>query len=277
MGFGCNVPAIMATRTLENRSDRFLTILINPLISCSARLPVYLVIIGAIFPKQAGSVLFAIYLTSIGLAVLVAMLFKRLIFKSVEVPFVMELPPYRFPTFTSIFRNMWHKGGQYLKKMGGIILVASILIWAAGYFPKDAGHENSYIAKVGKTIEPALKPLGFDWKIGVSILSGVAGKEVVVSTLGVLYNADHLEGDSHSSLSEKLRNETNLEGKKVFDPITSLSFLFFILIYFPCIATVSAIRKETESWKWAIFTIFYTTSLAWLVSFLIYQVGRIFY
>ncbi len=318
MGFGCNVPAIMSTRTLENKNDRLLTMLINPLMSCSARLPIYLVVIGAVFPTHAGTVLFSVYGMGIALAILVALIFKKTIFKSEEVPFVMELPPYRIPTVKTTLKHMWTKGYQYLKKMGGIILIASILIWALGYFPlqKDltkqyeqkianietqnlskhqqdsviqtlsiehtAKHqENSFIGKIGKFIQPVMQPLGFDWKMSVSIITGIAAKEVVVSTMGVLYQAEEDATETSTSLKQKIRNEVYKSGDKIgqtiFTPIASLSFLFFVLIYFPCIAAVSAIKKESGKWKWALFSAAYTTVLAWVVAFLTYQIGSLFF
>ena len=331
MGFGCNVPAILATRTLENRNDRLLTMLINPFMSCSARLPVYILIIGAFFPDNPGTVLFSIYAIGIFIAVLMAILFKKTIFKTFDVPFVMELPPYRIPTVKTSLRHMWNKGSQYLKKMGGVILIASILIWALGYYPrnneitvdidnrieqthsffkgkientsskneimklqnlekreidsleifkKSIQQENSYIGKIGHFIEPVIQPLGFDWKMGVSLLSGVAAKEIVVSTMGVLYQSDSktLEGKKaleHQLLVNTYKSGKNA-GKKVFSPIVAFAFLMFILIYFPCVAVIAAIKKESGSWKWALFMIFYTTTLAWIVSFLVYQIGSLF-
>ena len=308
MGFGCNVPAIMATRTIENKDNRILTILINPFMSCSARLPVYVLIISAFFPEHPGTVLFSIYIIGIITAALVAILFKKLIFKSNEVPFVMELPPYRIPTLRNTTRHMWFKGAQYLQKMGGVILVASILIWALGYYPKNNSidknfdqrinkvenenpsnkqeilnqinleknithQENSYIGQIGKFIEPIMKPLGFDWKMSVSLLSGVAAKEIVVSTMGVLYQA---EDDGDNNLISRLQNEKDQHGNPVFTPLVAFGFLIFILLYFPCIASIAAISKEAGSWKWAIFTVFYTTFLAWFVSLLIHQIGSLF-
>ena len=313
MGFGCNVPAIMATRTIENRDNRILTMLINPFMSCSARLPVYVLIISAFFPKHPGSVLFSIYAIGIIVAGLVAILFKKLIFKSNEVPFVMELPPYRIPTMRNTLRHMWHKGAQYLQKMGGVILVASIIIWALGYYPKHTTYSQnydekielikqnsdlnqiikvqtidslllnknsekqaqSYIGRIGKFIEPVMRPLGFDWKMSVSLLSGVAAKEIVVSTMGVLYQADQND-TSGNNLSTRLRDESNEHGNKTFTPLVAFGFLMFILLYFPCIASITAIKKESGHWKWALFTVFYTTFLAWMVSFLVFQVGSLF-
>ncbi len=333
MGFGCNVPAIMATRTLENRNDRLLTMLINPFMSCSARLPVYVLIIGAVFPDNPGIMLFGLYILGIVMAASMAILFKKTIFKSQEAPFVMELPPYRIPTFQTTLRHMWNKGVQYLQKMGGVILVASILIWALGYFPRESSYsksfdvqieqnskfyqekiaqldkndslsiknleseyfhnenllltekenrrqENSYIGRLGKGIAPVLEPLGFDWKMGVSIITGIAAKEIVVSTMGVLYQAD-LEADENSqTLIHKIREEKytegNKKGQKIFTPLVSISFMIFILLYFPCMAVIAAIKKESGSWKWALFTIVYTTALAWIMSFLVFQIGSLF-
>jgi ferrous iron transport protein B len=287
MGFGCNVPAIMVTRTLKDRNDRLLTMMINPFMSCSARLPVYILIAGAIFPRYAGTVIFGLYLTGIILAVLMALIFKKTLFRQKDAPFVMELPPYRIPTFRVIFRHMWDKGGQYLKKMGGVILIAVILIWALEYFPggwKSPGSgeklENSYISKIGKAIEPVIKPLGFDWKMGVSLITGAAAKEVVVSTMGVLYDSGHYpEKEKGRNLQYFLVKERFTDGpgkgKLVFTPLAGISFLLFILIYMPCVAVFATVRKESGSWKWALFLISYTTALAWILSFLVYQVGSI--
>ncbi|GAO28958.1 ferrous iron transport protein B [Geofilum rubicundum] len=328
MGFGCNVPAIMATRTIEDRNSRLLTILINPFMSCSARLPVYILFIAAFFPQYPGTILFALYATGILLAVIVARLFKRFIFTKSDVPFVMELPPYRLPTLKSTTRHMWHKGQQYLQKMGGIILIASIIIWFLGYFPRESSktqeiqtqieqisqqydssirdasstnqkqeltaekeariktleekehviqQEESYIGRLGHAVEPVIKPLGFDWKMGVSLISGIAAKEIVISTMSVLYQSAHQQDENSTALVENLRADTDKEGNLVFTPLIALSFLMFILIYFPCIAVIAAIKKESGAWKWAIFTIVYTTALAWLVSFGVYQIGRLFF
>ncbi len=319
MGFGCNVPAIMATRTLENRNDRLLTMLINPFMSCSARLPVYLVIIGAVFPEHAGSVLFLVYAAGILVSVLVAKLFNALLFKQKDAPFVMELPLYRKPIFKVSLIHMWDKGSQYLKKMGGIILIASIIIWALGYFPQTnaetekidnqivelkaaekaaentgmeaqiaelelkkhgAQQENSYIGRIGHAIEPVIEPLGFDWKMGVSIVAGVAAKEIVVSTMGVLYGAE-FDADENSEVLQKAIKEERYtsgpnKGDVIFTPLVSAAFLIFILIYFPCIAVVAAVKKESGSWKWAAFLVVYTTTLAWLLSFGVFQIGGLF-
>ncbi len=330
MGFGCNVPAIMSTRTIENRNNRLLTMLINPFMSCSARLPVYVLFIAAFFPKHPGTVLFVIYSLGIVLAIGTAVLFKKTIFRSEEVPFVMELPPYRLPTIKSTTRHMWFKAEQYLKKMGGVILVASVIIWALGYFPRTGPsveiynqkiekvkknyqqnllasvnkvnqeqliadmkdqisdlqsrkeserQKNSYIGRLGKTIEPVMRPLGFDWKMSVALLTGVAAKEIVVSTLGVLYQVGPDADERSQSLIYKLQEQRYTQGKhkgeKVFNPLVAFTFLVFILIYFPCIAVVAAIRKESGSWKWAMFSVFYTTILAWIVAFIVYQGGSL--
>lgn len=271
MGFGCNVPAIMASRIIESRKSRLVTILINPLISCSARLPIYLVMIGAFFPSKASLVLLSIYVTGILLAVLMARIFSRFIVKGDNAPFVMELPPYRMPTAKSVLRHTWEKGAQYLKKMGGIIMIASVIIWFLGYYPNHDAYsttaeqqENSYIGQIGKAIEPVIEPLGFDWKMGIGILSGIGAKELVVSTLGVLYtNDDDIES-------------VDLADRIPITPLVAYGYMLFVLIYFPCIATVAAIKNESGSWKWAAFTICYTTLLAWIVAFLVHQVGSIF-
>jgi len=282
MGFGCNVPAILATRTIENRNSRMITILINPLMSCSARLPVYLLLAGAFFPSHAGLVLFGIYMTGIVLAVIIARLLKRFMFSKDETPFVMELPPYRVPTLKSMFSHTWEKGEQYLKKMGTIILIGSIIVWFLGYYPRPENHRNltateqmaqqekSYIGQIGHFIEPAISPLGFDWKIGVSLLSGVAAKEIVVSTLSVLYTG---ESDSHvSSLSQRLQTEVKPDGNPSFTPVIALGMMLFVLIYFPCLATIVAIKNETNSWGWALFAAGYSLILAWLVAFGVFQI-----
>jgi ferrous iron transport protein B len=288
MGFGCNVPAIMVTRTLKDRNDRLLTMLINPFMSCSARLPVYILITGAIFPHYAGTVIFGLYLTGILLAILVSILFKKTILKSNDAPFVMELPPYRMPTFRVIIRHMWDKGEHYLKKMGGVILIAVILIWALEYFPRGSAGTSredqlkySYIGRFGRTLEPVIHPLGFDWRMGVSLITGTAAKEVVVSTMGVLYGSSHYhEKNSKSTLPLILQSEKYTEGsrkgQKVFTPLTGISYLLFILIYMPCVAVVATVKKESGHWKWALFLISYTTALAWILSFAVFQIGSLF-
>ena len=309
MGFGCNVPAIMATRTIESRNSRMITMLVTPLMSCSARLPVYVLSTGALFPQHAGSMLLLLYVTGIVMAVILARVFKRAFFREEDVPFVMELPPYRMPTGKSILIHMWEKAKQYLHKMGGIILVASIIIWFLGYFPRETSNtprfeqqlaeienaslsederaqrvadieaqiaidhqENSYIGRIGRAISPIMEPLGFNWKISVSLLSGMAAKEIVVSTLSVLYTGSDAE---EQALSERLLEERNPDGSLVFTPLVGLSLMLFVLLYFPCIATVVAIKNESNSWKWGLFVVAYTCILAWTVSFLVYQIGSL--
>ncbi len=270
MGFGCNVPAIMATRTIENRGNRLQTMLMVPFMSCSARLPVYILIVGAFFAGNEANMLFAIYLGGVFMGILTSILLKKLAFKKSKAHFVMELPPYRIPTLWSVFKNMWNKGSQYLRKMGGIILVAAVLIWALGYFPKgvDTNGEprQSYLESVGKAIEPAISPLGFDWQIGVSLVTGVAAKEIVVSTMSVIYQAQDAEDDTEN-LSQILQKD------KSWNTAVALSFLTFVLIYFPCMASIAAIRREAGAWKWAIFTVVYTTGLAWVASFVVYRIA----
>lgn len=270
MGFGCNVPAIMATRTIEDRKSRLITMLVNPLMSCSARLPIYLVMIGAFFPNCASFMLLCIYTAGILLAVIMARIFSKFLVKGEDSPFVMELPPYRMPTSKSIMRHTWEKGAQYLKKMGGIIMIASIIIWFLGYYPQHDAYEsvaeqqkNSYIGQIGKAIEPVIKPLGFDWKLGIGLISGVGAKELVVSTLGVLYTN---EGDVEN---------VNLSNRIPITPLVALAYILFVLIYFPCIATFAAIKQESGNWKWAIFTAGYTTGLAWLIAFTVFQIGSL--
>ncbi len=332
MGFGCNVPAILSTRIIESRRDRLITMLINPFMSCSARLPVYILFITAFFQSYQGTILFGIYFTGVFLAIGSALLFRKTIFRKKDVPFVMELPPYRVPTMRSIFRHVWDRTGQYLQKIGGIILISSIIIWALGYFPahfdekqgiqqqiaklenqrnvisesdayskneKDslnavltsriselnfsisvAQQKNSYIGQIGHFIEPAMRPLGFDWKMSVALLTGVSAKEVVVGTLGVLYQTEDT-GEGTQALTEKLSNQYYTSGDKkgqpIITPLVALSFMLFILIYFPCIGVVSAISRESGHWKWAFFVVVYTTVLAYLGSLALYQIGSLIF
>lgn len=268
MGFGCNVPAILAGRTIEDRKCRLITMLVNPLMSCSARLPIYLVLVAAFFPHWGSLVLLGIYATGIMLAVIMARLFSKFLVKGDDTPFVMELPPYRIPTRKAILRHTWEKGAQYLKKMGGIIMVASIIIWFLGYYPNHDAYpttasqqEHSYIGQIGKAIEPIIEPLGFDWKLGIGLISGAGAKELVVSTLGVLYT------------NESDIENVNLSERIPITPVVALGYMLFVLIYFPCVATLAAIKQESGSWKWALFAACYTTVLAWIVAFLVNQIG----
>lgn len=295
MGFGCNVPAIMATRTIESRSSRLITILINPFMSCSARLPVYILLAGTFFPEHAGAVLFLIYMLGCIVAIVTARLLRRFMFGPDETPFVMELPPYRIPTFNATMRHMWERSEQYLKKMGGLILVATVIIWFLSYYPHDSNDtatestgmavstavigtpvtvetapsqsENSYLGRIGKFCEPAMEPLGLDWRASVAMLSGAAAKEIVVSTLGVLYAADDTDDDGNASLSKRLVASGN------YSRAAALAMMVFILLYFPCIATVAAIAQEAGGWKWAAFSIVYNTAVAWLIAWAAYHIG----
>ena len=285
MGFGCNVPAIMSTRIIESKSSRLITMLINPFMSCSARLPIYILFIGTFFPNHASLILLSLYVLGILIAILTARLLRRFYFKKDETPFVMELPPYRVPTLKATLHHMWEKGEQYLRKMGGVILVASIAIWLLSYFPRDINksneqmtktelveqQQNSYLTKIGHFIEPAVKPLGFNWKVSIAILSGTSAKEIVVSTLGVLYSAD----SEDATLSKKLTANNPQTGKPDFNPIMALSFMVFSLLYFPCIATITAIIRESGNWKYGAFSVIYNTAVAWIVAFIVYQIGML--
>jgi len=281
MGFGCNVPAIMATRTIENRGDRLMTMLILPLMSCSARLPVYILIAGVIFPSQAANVIFGLYLVGIVLSILMALILRNTLFRHQEAPFVMELPPYRSPHSNAILKHMWFRSRLYLKKMGGVILIASMIIWALGYFPRTSENktlqlEGSAIGHIGRAVQPVLAPLGFDWKMSVAVLSGIAAKEVVVSTIGVLYQ----DGDPSSSMQDRMmkskHTEGRLKGQNVFSLRAGLAFMLFVLIYVPCIAVLAAIRRESGKWKWSALMIGYMTILAWIVARLGYFVTSLF-
>ena len=310
IGFGCSVPAIMATRTLENRKDRILTIITVPFMSCSARLPVYLLLISAFFTKHQGLILTSIYLLGIIMAVVTSLIVKRVAFKNVRDQFVMELPPYRIPTFRNAVIHMWDKSVQYLKKMGSVILVATVIIWALEYFPHRGPEldryieqiervgedktlteaeksaqiaqleldrsacqiENSYIGRFGKFVAPVFRPLGFDWQMGVSLITGFAAKEIVVSSMGVLYHSDAEADENSSALQKSLQNHTWSSGpdigKPVFTPWVAFGFMVFILLYFPCVAALTAIKREAGT-GWMLFNIFYTTGVAWLAAFAI--------
>ena len=294
MGFGCNVPAIMATRTIESRKSRLITMLIIPLMSCAGRMPVYVLIAGAFFPKSAGLVVLGLYALGILLAVIAAKVMS-LFFKEDDLPFVMELPPYRVPTGKSVFRHTWEKGRQYLQKMSGIILICSLIIWFLGYFPNHDAYstpqeqqEHSFIGYVGKAMEPALEPLGFDWRMGVGIVAGVGAKELVVSTLGVMYADDQpvespdidlpVNSNPGETSAEEPSGDTRLQKAlvKSVTPAGALAYMVFILLYFPCIATFVAIKNESGGWKWALITAVYTIVLAWVAAFITFQVASLF-
>ncbi len=309
MGFGCNVPAIMSTRIIESKSSRLITILINPFISCSARIPIYILLAGAFFPQYGAWVFTGLYALGVIVAVVTAKLLRKFWFKEDETPFVMELPPYRMPTAKATFRNMWAKAKQYINKMGGIILVASIIIWALSYFPRYSmeqvpaeymentiadlpkstidkyddqqveelvlnsyQQEHSILGYIGKACEPIVRPMEFNWKICCSLLAGCAAKEVVVSTLGVLYVGD----DDAELISERLKTPSRITGEPPFTPAIALAFMVFVLLYFPCIATLSAITRETGSWKYTLFSVFYNTGLAWILAFITFRIALLF-
>jgi ferrous iron transport protein B len=287
MGYGCNVPAVMATRTIESRRSRLITMMVLPFMSCQARLPIYIMIVATFFAVEYQSlVLVSLYVIGIVLTALVSYVMSRWVLRGEDTPFVMELPPYRFPTLKAMLRHTWEKGEQYLKKMGGIILVASIIVWALSYFPHDASldegspeqQEQSIMGRMGKAIEPVFEPQGFNWKLDVSLIAGVGAKEIVASTVGVLYAHDDSFGDDEwfsedSSKYEQLRQQMNADG---ITPLSAFCYLLFVLIYFPCIATIAAIKGETGSWRWAFAAACYTTLLAWCVSAAVYQLGSIF-
>lgn len=279
MGFGCNVPAVMASRTIENSKSRFITMLVTPMMSCSARIPVYIVFTGAFFASQASTVMFSLYALGTIMALFMAWVLGKIFMRDQQTHFVMELPPYRLPSARGVCRHTWEKGRQYLHKMGGIILVASIIIWALGYFPQQQEgqtaaeqQETSYMGQIGHAIEPVIAPLGYDWRMGVGIITGIGAKELMVSTLGVLYNCtgdetetEGTEDSSQTRLTQVLASHTT--------PEAALSYMVFALLYFPCIATIAAIKGESGRWKWALFTAGYTTVLAYLMAFLVYRIA----
>jgi ferrous iron transport protein B len=315
MGFGCNVPAILATRSLRNRGDRILTMLIIPFMSCSARLPIYILIISAFFEKYQALYLIGIYSIGVVFAFVTAQILNKTVFKNKETPFVMELPTYRLPTVRNILFHMWDKTQHYLRKIGTVVLLGVIIIWALEYFPRETEHsnrflneieniqnstdfnsiekenkievinqqleadrlENSYLGMLGKTIEPTLRPLGFDWKMSISLLAGLPAKEIIVSTMGVLYQSS--DDKTSVKLKNKIQNERHASGKrigqKVFTTPSALAFLIFILIYFPCFGVIATIKNESGSWKWAAFTVGYTTTLAWIAAFIVYNVSSL--
>lgn len=291
MGFGCNVPAIMATRAIESRSSRLITILVNPFMSCSARLPVFVLLAGAFFPSHPSLILFLLYIAGVLVAALTARLLRRFYFKADETPFVMELPPYRLPTMKSTMRHMWAKGEQYLRKMGGVILVASIVVWALNYFPLHSEqsstpeyqaalsdsdidiHHDSYLEMAGKAVNPVMEPCGFHWRATVAALAGVPAKEIVVSSLGVLYTGDEEVADK--ALAKRIAAPNPATGMPDFTALSALSFMLFILLYCPCMATVVAVAREAGHWGYAVFSVIYNTAVAWIVSFAVYQIGSL--
>ncbi|MCF8024191.1 MAG: ferrous iron transport protein B [Desulfobacteraceae bacterium] len=317
MGFGCNVPAIMAARTLESRKDRILTVLITPFMSCSARLPVYIVLAGTFFAANAGTVIFMLYVTGIFVAILTGRLFRSFLLSGEDAHFVMELPPYRIPMVKSLVIHMWDRAKMFLKKMGGVILVGSVVIWVLSAYPKNIEYsvdydaridqarqyytekiasatpgkaeelsemraqeikelvrsrqvehaEKSYLGRIGRVVSPVFEPVGIDWRGSVALLTGFVAKEVVVSTMGVLYA---VEGDTESdALRRALRNSG-------MTPAAALAMMVFVLLYIPCLAAVTAIARETGSMKWPLLSVGYTTAVAWLAAFAVYQGGQFF-
>lgn len=280
MGFGCNVPAIMATRTIESRSSRLITTMIIPFMSCSARLPIYILLIGTFFHSHSGTIMFGLYMLGIVMAVITARLMRSRMFKVDETPFVMELPPYRLPTMNATLSHMWEKCAQYLRKMGGLILVASIVVWFLSYYPRqtegettEQHYENSYIGRIGKFCEPVFEPLGLNWKASVSIVSGVAAKEIMVSTIGVLY-ADSDTPAVENEGAESVALHDRLAASGDFDTASVLALLVFTLLYFPCLATIAAIASES-GWKWAISSALYNTTVAWVCGFIVYHIVKL--
>lgn len=284
MGFGCNVPAVMATRTIEDRKSRLLTMLVIPMMSCSARIPVYVILTTAFFSRYMAFVLMGLYVLGLIMAVLMAKLFSRFFVKGDSLPFVMELPPYRMPTAKAVLRHTWEKGKEYLKKMGTIILAASVIVWALGYFPHNENYatakeqmEHSCLGVIGKSVEPVMRPCGFDWRQSVSLLAGVAAKEVVASTMGVLYaSADEesvLDAEGSDSDEGEIHIARLVQGNMT--PLSAFSMLIFMLLYMPCLSTIIAIKNESGKWKWALFTMAYTIGLAWLASTIVFQIGSL--
>ena len=284
MGFGCNVPAIMATRSIESKSSRLITILVVPFMSCSARLPIYLLLAGAFFPKYAATVMICLYLLGIIVAVLTAKLLRLTAFKQDETPFVMELPPYRWPTLRATLKHIWEKCYQYIKKIGTVILLASVIIWVLSYYPhtdisetelakteeiteaevNEIQYENSCLGMIGKFVAPVMSPMGFDWKISVAVLSSIPAKEIVVSTLGVLYASEE------DDLGEAIQKSGDLTTS------SALALMVFMLLFFPCIATIGAVASETKKIKWALFSVFYNTAVAWVLAYVTYLIANLF-
>ena len=284
MGFGCNVPAIMSTKNIKSRSSRFITILINPFMSCSARLPVYVLLIGTFFPDHATLAFMTLYLIGVLVAIVTALLLRHLWFKGEDETFEIELPAYRMPGLKATLRGMWATAAEYLHKMSGVILVASIIMWALNYFPlhdedssvpaaeqaelKAKGGE-SYLAMIGKAVNPVMEPLGFPWRATVAAIAGISAKEITVSTLGVLYTGD--EEATDNTLSARITAPNPVTGEPDFTTASAWSFMIFILLYFPCVATVTAIVKQTGHWGYGLFSVCYNTTVAWLMAFIAYQ------
>ncbi len=304
--FACAIPGIMATRTIENQRDRFATIMIAPFMSCSARLPVYTLMIGAFFAGQTvlgflsvGAVLMlAMYALGIVVALIVAFILKRTVLKSPPPPFIMELPPYRMPNLRTVFQNMLTRAWLFVKRAGTVILAISIILWALMYFPRsdtnvvDPGGDpktedvqiqadrasyqlrNSWAGRLGNTIEPVIQPLGFDWKIGVALIASFAAREVLVSTLSIIYNVGKDENEESPSLISAIREAKNESGEIVWTPLTALTLMVFFVLAIQCMSTIAVVRRETNSWAWTLFMVSYMTGLAYLAAFVTYQGGR---
>ncbi|MDD5725217.1 MAG: ferrous iron transport protein B [Candidatus Omnitrophica bacterium] len=281
---GCAVPGIMATRTLENKKDRLITMMVTPFMICGAKLPIFALFIGAFFARESGAnMMFLMYTLSIIIAFVSAWVLKRFVFKGETSHFVMELPPYRIPTIQGLLLKMWERGWLYIRKAGTIILLISIIIWAGFTFPEiqpkegmsqeasaSAQMEQSYAGRIGRFVEPAVRPLGMDWRDGVALIAGVAAKEVVVSTLGTIYSLGEVDPEEAEPLKIALQNDPS------WNPLKAFTFLIFCLIYLPCFVAMAVFYRESgPSLKWTLFLIFWTTIMAWLASFIVYQGGRL--
>ncbi len=281
IGFGCSVPAVLAARTLENPRDRILTILTVPFISCSARLPVYLLLVAAFFPKHQAVILLSIYFIGLVFAILTSLLLSKVHFKKQANPFVMELPPYRVPTLRNAAIHTWDKTGEWLKRVSTVVLLASVIIWALGYFPRTESTtkkeqlEQSYLGNIGHAVEPVFTPLGMEWRAGVSLIAGASAKEVIASSMAVLYDVEETDGDEMQSLPQKLQSVIDADGRNVYSPVAAYAMMLFILLYFPCISTLATIKQEIGS-KWMHFSMLYNTVVAWIVSFAFYQIASLF-
>ena len=279
MGFGCNVPAVMACRTIECRTSRLITIMVVPFMSCSARLPIYMMIVGTFFPSHAGTVLFLLYLAGIAMAVITARLMRRFMFREQEAPFVMELSPYRMPTATATVRHMWNKCAQYLRKMGGLILIASIVVWLLSYYPRPEynntdpdtpSYELSYMGRIGQFCNPVFEPMDMEWQATVALISGIPAKEIVVSTMNVLYAQP---GDEAPASDDELSPSVSERIAGSMSTPTAVAFLIFALLYLPCVATIMAIGSELN-WRWAVGSAIYNSAIAWVMALVAFHITQ---
>jgi ferrous iron transport protein B len=288
--FACAVPGIMATRTIENPKDRIATIMIAPFMSCSARLPVYTLMIAAFFSGQkvlgvisvGALIILGMYLLGIAVAVVVAWIMKRTILKAPAPPFVMELPAYRMPSLSNVAHSLFSRSTVFLKRAGTVILAISILLWALVAFPRAGSSvsqgeqvQNSFAGRAGRLIEPAIRPLGFDWKIGIGLISSFAARETIISTLSIVYNVGDDSNAKSSSLVDALKNAKRADGSRVWTPLTGLSLMIFFLLACQCMSTVAIVRRETNSWRWPAFMVTYMLALAYVASFVTYQGGQL--